>query len=96
MILIEVYYQVWSRHLRLQNPRVFRGREALPSYKELQVAASSVEARFEDLLNFPFGLSINNIRWQSFVIWSVGFCLAVLCQKVYMENGVNLHRWREC
>ena len=91
MVLIEVYNQVWSGHLRLQNPRVFRRGESLPSYKELEVPTFSMKARLDNLLDFPFGFAIDNVRWRSFVVRTMGLGLAITGQKVDMEDGVDFH-----
>ena len=54
-----------------------------------------MESRFNDLLDLPFGFAVDNVRWQSFIIWTVGLGLMVLSQEVDMEDGVNLHQWGE-
>ena len=63
-------------------------------YKELEVPASSVEVRFDDLLDFPFGFA-DNVGWWSFVVWTVSLGLVVSRQKVHMEYRVDLHGWRK-
>ena len=50
-----------------------------------------MEARFNDLLNFPFGFSIDNVRWGPFVIRAVGFGLSITGQEIDMENWMDLH-----
>ena len=52
-----------------------------------------MEARLDNLLYFPFRFAIDNIRWGSFVVWTVGLGLSISGQKVDVENGVDLHRW---
>ena len=59
--------------------------------KKLELLVATVESRIDNLLHFPFGFAIDNVWWWLFVVWSVGFCFAVSSQKVYMENGVDLH-----
>ena len=93
MIFIEVCDEVWSGHLRLQNPRVFRRGKSLPSYKELEVPTFSIEARLDNLLDFPFGFTIDNVRWWAFVIGAVGLSFSITGQKVDVEDGVDFHRW---
>ena len=41
-----------------------------------------MEARFDNLLYFPFGFAIDNVRWGTFVIRAVGFGFAITGQKV--------------
>ena len=60
-------------------------------YKELKVPAFSMEAGFNDLLHFPFRFAIDNVRWWSFVIWTVGFGLSIAGQEVDMEDRVDFH-----
>jgi hypothetical protein len=60
-------------------------------YKELEVSAFSMEARLDNLLHFPFWFPVDNVRWGSFVIWTVSLGLAIAGQKVDVENGVDLH-----
>jgi hypothetical protein len=60
-------------------------------YQELQVPALSVEARLDDLLDFPFGFAINNVGWWLFIVWTVSLGLMVSGQKVDVEDGVDLH-----
>ena len=50
-----------------------------------------MEARLDDLLDFPFRFAIDNVRWWSFVIGTVGLGLSIAGQKVDMEDGVDLH-----
>jgi hypothetical protein len=50
-----------------------------------------MEVRLDNLLHFPFWFPINNVRWGSFVIWTVSLGLAIAGQKVDVENGVDLH-----
>ena len=60
-------------------------------YEELEVLASTVEARLNDLLYFPFRFAIDNVGWRSFVIRTVSLGLSIAGQKVDMEDGVDLH-----
>ena len=60
-------------------------------YKELEVPTFSMEAGFDDFLHFPFWFTIDNVRWRSFVIWTVGFGLTVVGQEVDVEDRVDLH-----
>ena len=60
-------------------------------YKELEVSMSSMEARFDNLLHFPFRFTIDNVRWGSFVIRAMSFGFTIAGQKVDMEDGVDLH-----
>ena len=50
-----------------------------------------MEARFNNLLDFPFGFTIDNIRWGSLVIGTVGLGLSIMGQEVDMEDRVDLH-----
>ena len=50
-----------------------------------------MEARFDDLLDFPFWFAINNVGWWSFVIRTVSLGLTVSSQEVDMEDGVDFH-----
>jgi hypothetical protein len=50
-----------------------------------------MEARFDNLLYFPFWFAINNVQWQLFVIRTMSLGLAVASQKVDVEDGVDLH-----
>ena len=52
-----------------------------------------MEARLDNLLHFPFRFTIDNVRWRSFVIRTVGFSLTISSQEVDMEDWMNLHRW---
>ena len=93
MVLIEVCNQVWSGHLRLQNPRVFRWGETFSPYEELKVSAFSMEAGFDDLLDFPFGFTIDNVRWWAFVVGTVSLGFSITGQTVDVEDWVDFHRW---
>ena len=50
-----------------------------------------MEARFDDLLNFPFWFSIDNVRWQLFIVRAVGLGRTISGEKINMENRVDLH-----
>ena len=50
-----------------------------------------MEARFDDFLHFPFWFAIDNVRWRSFVIRTMGLGLAITSQEVDMEDWVNPH-----
>jgi hypothetical protein len=50
-----------------------------------------MEARFDNLLDFPFGFTIDNVRWWSFVIRSVSLGFSITGQEVDMEDRMNLH-----
>ena len=50
-----------------------------------------MEARFDNLLHFPFRFAIDDIRWRSLVIWAVSFGFAITGQEVDVEDGVDLH-----
>ena len=60
-------------------------------YEELEVPAFSMEVRLDNLLHFPLGFAIDNVRWGSLVIGTVGFSFPVTSQEVDMEDWVNLH-----
>ena len=62
-------------------------------HKELEVSAFPIEAGLDNLLDFPFWLAIDNVRWRSFVIRTMSFGLAITGQEIDMEDRVNLHRW---
>ena len=51
----------------------------------------SMEARLDNLLHFPFWFAINDIRWGTFVIRTVGLGFSITGQEVDVEDGVNLH-----
>ena len=53
----------------------------------------SMEARLDNLLYFPFWFAIDNVRWRSFVIRTMGLGLSVMSQKVNVEDWVDLHGW---
>ena len=50
-----------------------------------------MEARLDNFLYFPLRFTIDNVGRRAFVIWTVGFGLAIASQKVDVEDGVNLH-----
>ena len=52
---------------------------------------SSMKARLDNLLHFPFRFAIDNVRWGSFVIRAVSLGLTVTSQKVNVEDRMNLH-----
>ena len=64
-------------------------------HEELKLLVATMESGVDNLLHFPFGFAIDDVRWWSFVVWPVSFCLAVSGQQVYMKNRVDLHWWRE-
>ena len=53
--------------------------------------AFSIEARLDNLLDFPFWFTIDNVRWGSFIIQTVSLGLAIAGQEVDMEDRVDLH-----
>ena len=54
-----------------------------------------METGFDDLLNFPFRFTIDNVRWWSFVVRTMGRGLAISGQEVDVEDGMDFHRWQE-
>ena len=56
---------------------------------------STVESRLDYLLNFPFGLTINNVWHWSFIIRAVSLYFVVLCEEVDVEDWIDLHQCRE-
>ena len=54
-----------------------------------------MEAGLDNLLDFPFWFTVNNVRWGSFVIRTVSLGLTISSQKVDMEDEVNFHGRRE-
>ena len=62
-------------------------------YKELEVSSSAMEAGLDNLLHFPFWFTVDNVRWGSFVIRTMGLGLSVMSQKVNVEDWVDLHGW---
>ena len=64
-------------------------------HQELKVLALSMEARLDNLLDFPFWFAIDNLWWQSFVIGPMGFGFAISGQEIHMKYGVDLHRQRK-
>ena len=50
-----------------------------------------MEARLDNLLYFPFWFSINDVRWGSFVIRTMGLGFPITSQEVDMENRMDLH-----
>ena len=62
-------------------------------YKELEVSLFSMEARLNNLLYFPFWFAIDNVRWGSLVIGTVGFGFSITSQEVDVEDRVDLHGW---
>jgi hypothetical protein len=50
-----------------------------------------MEAGLDNLLHFPFWLTIDNVRWRLFVIRTVGLGLSITSQEVDVEDGMNLH-----
>jgi hypothetical protein len=55
-----------------------------------------MEARLDNLLDFPFWFAIDKVRQWSFVIRAMGLGLSVASQEVDMEDGVNLHGRGKC
>ena len=54
-----------------------------------------MEVRFDDLPNFPFWFAIDNLWRWSFIVRTVSVGLVVSGQEVNMEDGMDLHQWRE-
>ena len=52
---------------------------------------SSMEARFDDLLDFPLWFAIDNVWWWSLIVWTMSLGLAITGQKIDVEDGVDLH-----
>ena len=50
-----------------------------------------IEAGLDNLFHLPFWFAIDDVRWWSFVIWTVGLGLAIMGQEVDMEDRVDLH-----
>jgi hypothetical protein len=50
-----------------------------------------MEARFDNLLHFPLWFTIDNVRWGSFVIWTMSLGFVITGQEVDMEDRVDLH-----
>jgi hypothetical protein len=50
-----------------------------------------MEARFDNLLHFPFGFTIDNVRWGSLIIWTVSLSLSIPGQEVDVEDRVDPH-----
>ena len=50
-----------------------------------------MEARLDNLLDFPFGFAIDNVRWRAFVVGTMGLGFSIAGQEVDVENGVNFH-----
>jgi hypothetical protein len=59
----------------------------------LKIPTFSIEARFNDLLDFPFGFSIDNVGWWVFIIGTMSLGFTITGQKVDMEDRVDLHGW---
>ena len=52
---------------------------------------SSVESGIDNFLYFPFGFSVYDFRWGSFIVGSVRLGISVLRQEVYVKDRVNFH-----
>ena len=50
-----------------------------------------MEVRLENLLDFPFRFTIDNVWWGSFIIWTMSLGFAISGQKVDVEYRVDLH-----
>jgi hypothetical protein len=50
-----------------------------------------MEARLDNLLHFPFWFAIDNVRWGSFIIRTMGLSLPIAGQEVDVEDRVDLH-----
>jgi hypothetical protein len=50
-----------------------------------------MESRLDYFLDLPLGFAIDNVRWRSFEIRTVGLGLSITGQEVDVKNGVNLH-----
>ena len=50
-----------------------------------------MEARLDNLLYFPFWFAIDNVRWWSLIIRTMGFGILITGQEVDMEDRVDLH-----
>ena len=50
-----------------------------------------MDVRLENLLDFSFQFTIDNVRWWLFVIWTVGVGLVILGEEIHMKYRVNLH-----
>ena len=55
----------------------------------------AMKLRLDDLLNFPFGFTIDNVRHELFIIGAVGLSFTILCEEVNMEDQMDLHGCRE-
>jgi hypothetical protein len=62
----------------------------------LELPASSEESRLDDLLDFPFGFTLDDIWCGAFVVRTVGLGLTVSSQEVDMKYGVDLHGGGKC
>ena len=51
----------------------------------------TVESRFDYLLDFPFRLTIDNVRHWSFIIGATCLCFVIAGEKIHMEDRVDLH-----
>ena len=53
--------------------------------------AFSIEVRLDNLLHFPFWFTVDNVRWGSFVIWTMSLGLVIVGQEVDVKDRVDLH-----
>jgi hypothetical protein len=58
----------------------------------LKFSSASVKSRLDYFLDFPLRFTIDNVRWRSFEVRTMGLGLSITGQEVDVENGVDLHR----
>ena len=86
MILLK---EIQGIHLVSWFPGVVTFRIALPLYEILEHSQMSMVLVISDLFHFILFFIIDQVRWGSGIVWSMGICFNVWGKKGGMENEVN-------
>ena len=83
MILLK---EIWGIHLVSWFPAVVTFRVAPPLYEVLEHSGMSMELVISNLFHFILFFIIDQIRWGTGVIWTMGKCFDVWGKKGCMED----------
>ena len=86
MILLK---EIWGIHLVSLFPGVVTFRVALPLYEILEHSGVSVVLVISDLLYFILFFIIDQVRWGTGVVWTVGACFNIWSKKGCIEDWMN-------
>jgi hypothetical protein len=69
--------ECWGVYVSFRFPRVFSVRVAFPMNTILFLLLASIVAHASDSLDFPFGLSFDDIGWWLQEVGAMLFCLLI-------------------